>query len=169
MFGVQDSVIILAASVLLGIAATGLSASLSYYLTRKRQLEADERRLRQDHYLKYVRALSTNVATGGKSSAVAETARAYNELLLVATPAVVEAARRFSSHTAPTNPAPRSQEWFDEHGRLLGSLLVAMRGDLFGPEKRIGVELSHVEFQAGPGMGFAPQGPATDEPRVSGS
>lgn len=148
MIGAQDSTTILAASVLLGIAATGLSASLSYSLTRKRQLEADQRRLRQDHYLKYVRAVSLNVATGGKPSAVTDTARAYNELLLVAVPDVVQAVKRFAIHTDPSNEQRSSDHagWLERHNELLGDILLSMRLDLFGRERGIEGPLGSVHF-----------------------
>lgn len=116
---------IILTSIISALAAL-LAAALTATLTRRREHDADWRKLKHAHYQEYVAALSGIVE--GRSSAEEQRryADALNGLLLVAPEPVLSAAAAFQSEISSRNPH-RSD---DEHDRLLNAVVRAMREDI---------------------------------------
>jgi hypothetical protein len=85
-------------------AATAITvAALSYSFARRREREADWRRLKLDHYKEYVSALSGIVGTRESPTSQARYADARNALRLVAPPEVLRALKAFQDEIAHSN------------------------------------------------------------------
>lgn len=108
-------------------AATGLVASaLTYFLTKKKEREAEWRKQKLDHYKELLAGLNGIVAPSPSGEARDRFACAANNIFLVASPPVLVALRGFLDETADSNPK-RSLAGQD---RELTKLLFAIRDDL---------------------------------------
>ena len=117
----------------LGLLGSVLTASLSYYFTKKHQFKMEERRLKEEFYKMYVKALS-KVANDNKDPiAENELVNAYNQLLLIGNPEVIQ--KLIGYHDLirrDVESIPRnSQAWLEQHDKLLTEMINAMRTDLF--------------------------------------
>ena len=111
-----------------GAFVTMLTAIVTNYLTKKNQLKFEERKLKEEYYTNYVKAISHNVLmkTGHE-----ELDDAQNRLILIGSSDVVRILMQFHDKIKPSAP-PLS---FDEHNRILTDLIKAMRADLYGTKK----------------------------------
>ena len=114
----------------LGVITAILTASLSYYYTKKNQLDADERRLKEKYYLSYIQAVSDMVLDDDKDKARASFAEAQNQLLLIGSANVVSSVFRYQDYIKPSNQKQRDKE-SDKHDILLTDIMKAMREDLY--------------------------------------
>lgn len=119
----------------LGIITAIITASLSYYFSKKNQLEADERRLKEKYYLEYIQSVSDMVVITDKEKARARLAEAQNQLLLIGSADVVENVLKFHDYVKPSNKEQRENSE-DKHDMLLTEIMKAMRRDLY-KNKRI--------------------------------
>lgn len=121
------------------VAAAVVTASLTYALTRKREREADWRKLKLANYTEYVAALSGNVE--GRKITPEVQARytdAVNTMGLVASPDVLKALYAFLDETSYRNLA-RSR---NRHDELLNDLMNSMRQDINASARRQGESLT---------------------------
>lgn len=108
-------------------AATGLFASaLTFFLTKKKEREAEWRKQKLDHYKELIAALNGIVGMTAPSEAKVRFAHAANNIFLVDSPDVLVALRAFLDETA----ASKVNKAVDRHDELLTELLYAIRGDL---------------------------------------
>lgn len=110
---------------IVGAVVTIITAILTNYFTKKNQLRFEERKLKEEHYTNYVKAISANVLLKGESGELDD---AQNRLLLVASPEVVTALMKFYERIKPSSPPLAGSE----HDRLLTNLIKEMRADLYG-------------------------------------
>lgn len=110
------------ASVLTAVVA----AAITYVLTKRREHEADWRRLKLEQYREFVLALSGIVGRRSTPDAQGRYADAVNTMTLVAPPAVLRALQSFQAQISHRN---RNQSLV-EHDRALSTLLRAMRADV---------------------------------------
>jgi len=101
-------------------------AIITYVLTRRREREADWRKLKFGQYQEYLLALSGIVEGRSTPEAQARYSDAFNSMLLVASAPVLRALQDFQNENRCSNPN-RSPE---KHDRLLNVLLRAMRADM---------------------------------------
>jgi hypothetical protein len=99
---------------------------LGNFYSRRREHEADWRRLKLDRYREYVVALSGTIEERMTRESHLRYSDAVNALLLVAPASVLHALDRFLEHTSFRNP----NQDIDRHDTLLGDLIRAMRTDL---------------------------------------
>lgn len=105
-------------------AATGIIASaLTFFLTKKKEREAEWRKQKLDHYKELVAALNDITGITGSSESKVRFAHAANNILLVGAPDVLVALRVFLDETA--QPAAS-----DRHDEYLTALMYAVRADL---------------------------------------
>ena len=102
-----------------------LSIVVTNYLTKRNQLKFEERKLKEQYYTNYVKAISENVLMKDDHAGLDD---AQNRLVLVASPEVVSILMQFHDKIKPSAP-PISGE---EHDRILTELIKAMRIDLYG-------------------------------------
>lgn len=114
------------ASVLTAIVVSVVTSIITYFLTRRREHEADWRKLKLEQYREFVRALSGNVVNRSTAEAQERYADAVNTMTLVAPPAVLRALQSFQAYNSPSNRSKSRAE----HDRALSILLRAMRIDV---------------------------------------
>lgn len=108
-------------------AAAGLFASsLTFFLTKKKEREAEWRKQKLDHYKEFMAALNDIVGPPAPVEAKVRFASAANNIFLVGSPAVLIALRGYLDETAESNTA-RSD---DKHDERLTTLIFAIRDDL---------------------------------------
>lgn len=101
--------------------------ALSYYFSKKQQINADDRRLKEKYYLEYIEALSYNVLSDDIESAKMHLSDATNRILLIGSPTVVRDLRIFTNYIGPQNENFNQEE----HDRLVTQLVKSMRLDLY--------------------------------------
>lgn len=117
---------------ILGILVAGISAGLTYYFTKKQQIAADERRLKEKYYLTYIEAVSNMVVSDNKDEARYRYADAQNQLLLIGSAGVVKNLMIFHDYIKPSNSKKFES---GKHDELLTNLIKSMRRDLYKSEK----------------------------------
>lgn len=117
------------AGVLTTILTAVLTAAASYYFTKRGQLEADERRLKEKYYLAFIHGLNENVLLADRETAMDNLAYAQNQLLLIGSADVVKSLMDFHDYVKISGQG--KQKGPEEHNRLLTELLKAMRKDLY--------------------------------------
>lgn len=110
---------------IVGAFVTVVTAILTNYFTKKNQLRFEERKLKEEYYTNYIKAVSANVLLKGEDGELDD---AQNRLLLVGSADVVKALMAFFDRIKPSSP-PLSG---NEHDLLLTELVKAMRADLYG-------------------------------------
>ena len=109
---------------MIGIVVAVVSTGLTYYFTKKQQIAADERRLKEKYYLNYIDAVSNIVVSNNSERARDQLADALNQLLLVGSAEVVSNLMIFFDYINPIN----SKNFVSEkHDELLTNLLKSMR------------------------------------------
>ena len=111
-----------------------VSAALTYYFSKQKQILSDERRLKEKFYLEYIDALSSNVLSDNLDDSKNRLSEGHNNILLIGSTGVVARLRQFTNYISTPN---RNSELFsnDEHNRLLTELIKSMRIDLYKSEK----------------------------------
>ena len=107
---------------------TILTVIITNYLTKSNQLKFEERKLKEEYYTNYVKAISNNVLMKDEH---AELDDAQNRLILIGSTEVVKNLMLFHDKIKPSAP-PLSGT---EHDRHLTELIKAMRTDLYGSKK----------------------------------
>ena len=110
---------------IVGAFVTVVTAILTNFFTKKNQLRFEERKLKEEYYTNYIKAISANVLMKGEDGELDD---AQNRLLLVGSTDVVTSLMAFFDKIRPSSP-PLSRE---EHDALLTDLIKAMRADLYG-------------------------------------
>lgn len=105
-----------------------LTAVITNYLTKRNQLKFEERKLKEEYYTNYVKAISNNVLMKGEDGELDD---AQNRLILVGSSEVVRILMQFHD-AAKKSAQPISGE---EHNKILTNLIKAMRADLYGTKK----------------------------------
>lgn len=106
--------------------ASILVAALTFFLTKKKEREAEFRKQKLEHYKEFLDALSGVVGTDSTPENQRRWARASNTMGLVASQQVLEAQMKFQDATAKGNPNRSSEE----HDRSLNQLLLSIRKDM---------------------------------------
>lgn len=108
-------------------AVAGLFASsLTFFLTKKKEREAEWRKQKLDHYKEFMAALNDIVGPPAPVEAKVRFASAANNIFLVGSPSVLIALRGYLDETAESNEN-RSN---DTHDKRLTILIFAIRDDL---------------------------------------
>jgi hypothetical protein len=115
----------------IGIVGSVVTASLSYFFTKKQKMKMEERRLKEEYYTTYIQALS-DAAIQYDNESNYRYAKAFNDLLLIANDKVVELLIEFYDWTRNDNGIDKTtEEWSIKHDEILTRLLKEMRIDLF--------------------------------------
>ncbi|MEA4853062.1 MAG: hypothetical protein VB082_02150 [Christensenella sp.] len=105
-----------------------LTAVITNYLTKRNQLKFEERKLKEEYYTNYVKAIINNVLMKDEHTELDD---AQNRLILVGSADVVRILMQFHDKIKLSAP-PLDGE---EHDRILTALIKAMRTDLYGTKK----------------------------------
>jgi nanoRNase/pAp phosphatase (c-di-AMP/oligoRNAs hydrolase) len=120
----------------ISIIVVAVSAGLTYFLAKKQQIAADERRLKEKYYLNYIEAISNIVVSNNSEKARDQLADAQNQLLLIGSADVISKLMIFHDYIKPSNLKNFTSE---NHDVLLTNLLKSMRTDLY--------KSKHVNFE----------------------
>jgi hypothetical protein len=101
-------------------------AALSYAFNKRRERDAEWRKLKLDHYKEYVAALSGVVGQRSTAASQARYSDAVNFMTLVAPPVVLRALYAFQDEIKMSNP----NKSMIAHDATLTSLLHAIRCDV---------------------------------------
>jgi hypothetical protein len=107
-------------------AAALVVAAMSYALSKRREREAEWRKVKLEHYREYIAGLSGIVNDRATPASQARYSDAVNALFLVAPGSVLRALRTFQKEIAVSNKN-RSDE---RHDALLSELVRAIRLDI---------------------------------------
>jgi hypothetical protein len=140
----------------ISLLAAVITASLSYYFTKINQSKMEERKLKEEYYRSFIKALSDVAIDNFNDEAQKRLSEGFNSLIVIASPDVVQELMEFHNFIRPQNTTiPRdSVEWLTEHDNRLRTLVKAMREDIFGKEKNIDKYISQVHL-----VGKAPKRP----------
>jgi hypothetical protein len=130
---------------------------LGNFYSRRREHEADWRRMKLDRYREYVVALSGTIVERVTRESHLRYSDAVNALLLVAPANVLQALDSFLEHTSFRNP----HQGIERHNLLLGELIRTMRRDL-QPGKVGGDDGLHFRLLGVPPADWTPVNSAGD-------
>jgi hypothetical protein len=132
----------------IGLLAAVITASLFYYFTKKHQLKMEERKLKEEYYKSFIKALSDVAIDNFDDEAQKRLSEGFNSLIIIASPNVVKELMDFHDFIRPQNTTiPRdSAEWLIEHDNKLRILVKTMREDIYGKEKNIDKYISQVHL-----------------------
>lgn len=105
-----------------------ISASLTYWFAKKKQIIADESRLKEKYYLNYIEAISNIVVSNNSEKTRNQLADALNQLLLVGSASVVANLMTFHDYVNRSNQGKFDSQ---KHDELLTQLIKSMRTDLY--------------------------------------
>lgn len=112
-------------SVISASASIGVAA-VTFFLTKRKEREAEWRKQKLDHYRDFLEALSGTVGNDSTPEGQLRWAKACNTIGLIASQSVLKALWQFQDAIAKSNPNPSSEA----HDRSLNELLLAIRADL---------------------------------------
>ncbi len=132
----------------ISLLASVITASLSYYFTKKHQLKIEGRRLKEEYYKSFIKALSDVAIDNKDNEAQRRLSEGFNSLIVIGSPAVVKKLMEFHGFARRENTQiPRdSNEWATQHDNLLRDVIKEMRQDIFGKEKNIEKYLANVHL-----------------------
>lgn len=119
----------------IGILASVVTASLSYYFTKRHQLKMEERRLKENFYIKFIESLSLVALDNNNTVALDKLADSFNNLLIIANQKTVEILLEFHNFVkigSNVGLQRDSNEWLIQHDELLTKLIKEIRRDLLG-------------------------------------
>ena len=111
---------------LFGLIGSSLIAALTYWLTKRREREAEWRKDKLAYYKAFIESMSGIVEGDDMPEGHRLYAKATNNLLLFAPQSVIEAVNAFRAENAMSN-VNRTQE---KHDKLLAELLLSIRQDI---------------------------------------
>ncbi len=124
---------------------------ITYYLAQKQQIAAEQRKLKQDYYRNFIKALSDVALDNTDPNAQARLSEGFNSLIVVGSPLVVQKLTKYHNCTSKSNPARRdSQTWLKEHDELLKQLVIAIRQDIYEKENNIDEFLTDIHLVGKP-------------------
>ena len=124
----------------IGLFASVITASLSYYFTKRHQLKMEERRLKENFYIKFIKSLSLVALDNSDASALDKLSDGFNNLLIIANQKTIEVLMEFHNFIkvgGDTNIPRDSVEWSTRHDELLTKLVKEIRKDLLGKKSVI--------------------------------
>ncbi|MFA5411371.1 MAG: hypothetical protein WC321_05895 [Candidatus Omnitrophota bacterium] len=118
----------------IGLLASAIAVSLTYFFTKKHQLKMEERRLKEEYYKSFIKALSDVAIDNKDEVAQKRLSEGFNSLIVIGGANVVEKLMEFHNfiRIENTNIPRNSEDWSVKHDDILNELVKAMRTDLFG-------------------------------------
>jgi hypothetical protein len=131
----MGSIEIIVASI--ALLASSLSASLPYYFTKRNDRLLHQRKMKEEYYRAFIKALNDAVVDGYNRDALLRLSECFNSTILAGSSEVVQQLMNYFNFVRTDhNPLPKMQrdsvEWAYEHDKLLTKLIKEMRQDLFG-------------------------------------
>ncbi len=131
------------------IAVIGVfSTLLTYYFTKSKEIEAEQRKLKLKYYENFIKALSDVAIDNHDDDAQRRLSEGFNSLIVIASPKVVQRLMEFHDFIRPSNTElPReSKEWLYKHDEFLRILVKEIRKDIYGIENGVEKALIHLHL-----------------------
>lgn len=122
---------------IIGTITTVITICLTNYFSKRSQLKFEERKLKEQYYLKFIEALSDNVLLDDQIQARNAHAYARNRIILIASSNVVNLMLDYENAIRETKRIGDTEETALMHDITLTELFKAMRIDLFGKSRAI--------------------------------
>ncbi len=120
------------------IAIIGLLGSLTaYYFTKKQEIEAEQRKLKQEYYKNFIKALSDVAIDNFDDDAQKRLSESFNSLIVIAAPKVVQRLMGYHNFVRVENTEidRDSKQWAEKHDELLRVLIAEIRKDIYTNER----------------------------------
>lgn len=112
---------------IIGTATTVITVTLTNFFAKRNQLRLEERKLKEEYYVAFIKAVSDSVVSEHSEISRDNLADCQNKLLLVSSSDVVKALMNFNNYIKP----PCENFSAEHHDSLLTDLIKAIRKDLF--------------------------------------
>jgi hypothetical protein len=118
----------------IGLLASTVTASLAYYFSKQQQFASENRRIKEEFYRQFIKALNDVAQDNKNQQAQSKLAEGFNTLILVGSADVVNRLMAFHNFVKPSGPDidRNSEQWSRDHDELLTELVRSMRDDLLG-------------------------------------
>lgn len=118
----------------IGLLASTVTASLAYYFSKRQQVTSENRRIKEEFYREFIKALSDVAQDNKDQEAQSKLAEGFNTLILVGSADVVNHLMAFHDFVKRSNSefSRDSEDWSKKHDALLTALIKTMRDDLLG-------------------------------------
>ena len=112
---------------MIGILGSIISASITYFFTKKQQINAEERRIKQEYFLNYIKVISDYAISNDRENKIYDVADVANNLSSIASSEVVRDAQAFHEYMR----TPRKDYSIQKQDELYTTLVKSMRKDLY--------------------------------------
>lgn len=125
---------------LIGTITAVITVSLTNYFNKKNSLKLEERKIKQDYYIQFIKTLSDSMNNLESDDVVIAHNHAYNNLMLVASPSVIRAVNEYQSLVINHIKGCIECDYPKQHDKLLSRCFQEMRVDLYGHKNKINKE-----------------------------
>lgn len=122
---------------------------ISNHLSKKNNLNFEERKLKQQYYIEYIQALSENMNNLDSDEATIRSNHAFNNLIIIAGPKVIAALYEYNDLQIKHLKYNNVENYPEKFICALTKIVKAMRVDLYGDTKHINNELPDIYFLSG--------------------
>jgi hypothetical protein len=122
---------------LIGTITTVITVSLTNYFNKKNSLRLEERKIKQEYYIQFIKTLSYSMNNLENDDIVIEHNHAYNNLMLVASVNVITAVNEYQNLVINHVKGIHVLDYPSQHDQLLSCCFKEMRIDLYGNKRYI--------------------------------
>ncbi|WP_446897720.1 hypothetical protein ACSVC9_12085 [Clostridium sp. LBM24168] len=122
---------------LIGTITAVITVSLTNYFSKKNSIQLEERKIKQDYYIQFIKTLSDSMNNLVDDDVVIAHNHAYNNLMLVASPQVINAITKYQNLVIDHIKSNNVTDYPEKHDKLLSYCFKEMRADLYGYKSKI--------------------------------
>ncbi len=122
---------------LIGTITAVITVSLTNYFNKRNLLKLEERKMKQDYYVQFIKTLSDSINNPENDDVVIAHNHAYNNLMLVASSKVISAVNEYQSLVINHVKGCKECDYPKQHDKLLSHCFKEMRVDLYGHRNKI--------------------------------
>lgn len=122
---------------LIGTVTAVITVSLTNYFNKRNLLKLEERKIKQDYYIQFIKTLSDSMNNLECDDVVIAHNHAYNNLMLMASTEVIKAVIEYQNLVINHVKCNQDPDYARKHDRLLSNCFKEMRNDLYGSKNQI--------------------------------
>lgn len=122
---------------IIGTITAVITVSLTNYFNKRNLIKLEERKIKQDYYIQFIKTLSDSMNNLESDDVVIEHNHAYNNLMLVASPKVISAVIEYQDLVINHVNGSTECDYSLKHDKLLSRCFKEMRVDLYGDRNKI--------------------------------
>ncbi len=124
--------------------ATVIAAFVTNFLNKNKALKFEKRKLKETYYTQFIKAFSDNLNLDDQDDRIKSLCYAHNNLLLIANVSVINNLQSFDemiinngkNYEIKEGIKRESKEYINEYNERLRKLMISIRLDLYGKDKR---------------------------------